>query len=380
LSSIVAEALSPQQIEALSKMLLSAFKQPALNDLIFYATGDRLLVDYGDPNLPYGKQMRLIVEHLEETGTRCLVLAKAKKERPNRQDFLDFVDLLCPTPPPVGGEAPTPAISIQRAGAAPPGEVPPSAAAPGFERNIRKHIKDFDAVKWLRQMQGVTERVCRIEIDGQAAGTGFLVGPEAVLTNYHVTEGFDAQRIACRFDYYETEDGVSNGTVTPLHADGIVDSSPYSPAEAQAHANGPPPATNDELDYALLRLSVPRGEEMLGARRRKWLALPDTMPPLPKGAPILIMQHPKGAPMKLALDTDAVLEAPAGLNARIRYATNTEEGSSGSPVFTLTWSLAALHHYGDPDWSREPEFNQGVPIDLIKRRIKARDKGKFLGE
>ena len=50
--------------------------------------------------------------------------------------------------------------------------------------------------------------------------------------------------------------------------------------------------------------------------------------------------------MKLALDTKAVI----GLNGngtRLRYRTNTEPGASGSPVFTVDWSIVALHHYGD---------------------------------
>ena len=71
--------------------------------------------------------------------------------------------------------------------------------------------------------------------------------------------------------------------------------------------------------------------------------------------------------MKLALDTQAVI----GLNGngtRIRYRTNTDPGSSGSPVFTMDWDIVALHHYGDPNW-RNALFNQGVPIELIRHRI-----------
>ena len=68
------------------------------------------------------------------------------------------------------------------------------------------------------------------------------------------------------------------------------------------------------------------------------------------------------------LDTKAVLKTPELGALRIRYATNTEGGSSGSPVFTLEWGLAALHHYGDPVYAH-PKWNQGVPIDLIRARI-----------
>jgi V8-like Glu-specific endopeptidase len=31
----------------------------------------------------------------------------------------------------------------------------------------------------------------------------------------------------------------------------------------------------------------------------------------------------------------------------VRYAVNTEPGTSGSPVFDKDWRLVALHHLGD---------------------------------
>ena len=54
------------------------------------------------------------------------------------------------------------------------------------------------------------------------------------------------------------------------------------------------------------------------------------------------------------------------LHLRIRYAASTMNGSSGSPVFASDLTLVALHHAGDPNWSRTAEYNQGVPIGLIK--------------
>ena len=123
----------------------------------------------------------------------------------------------------------------------------------------------------------------------------------------------------------------------------------------------------DELDYALLRLASRVGEQQVEGAARGWIALPNSVLPLPADAPILIVQHPEGTPMKLALDTQAVV-GPNGNGTRIRYRTNTEPGSSGSPVFTMDWDIVALHHCGDPKWQK-PLFNQGVPIELIRRRL-----------
>ena len=81
--------------------------------------------------------------------------------------------------------------------------------------------------------------------------------------------------------------------------------------------------------------------------------------------------------MKLAIDTQSVI----GVNAngtRVRYKTNTEGGSSGSPVFDMLWNLSALHHYGDPSYS-SPTYNQGVvPLHLMRLKIEAAGFGDLL--
>ena len=64
---------------------------------------------------------------------------------------------------------------------------------------------------------------------------------------------------------------------------------------------------------------------------------------------------------------------------RVRYATNTEAGSSGSPVFDLDWNLVALHHLGDPAYDHPPAYNQGVPIDKIRERLTKAGKASALG-
>jgi V8-like Glu-specific endopeptidase len=92
----------------------------------------------------------------------------------------------------------------------------------------------------------------------------------------------------------------------------------------------------------------------------------------------MIAQHPAGDPLKLAVDTDSVIGVNAG-GTRVRYATNTDPGASGSPVFDLAWKLVALHHLGDPAYDHPPAYNQGVPIHLIRRRIEAQGKASALG-
>jgi Trypsin-like peptidase domain len=205
----------------------------------------------------------------------------------------------------------------------------------------------------------VERQVCGIELGGGAIGTGFLVGPDAVLTNWQVfniakRSGRTGQ-LACRFNDRPNAIGV--------HAGGCLDSRPLGGGE-KLNAEMPLP-TPDELDYALLRLASRAGDEQVDGKYRGWIALPSAVAPLQFNAAILIVQQPLNTPMKLALDTQAVI----GLNGngtRLRYCTHTELGSSGSPVFTMDWDIVALHHFAYHEPAR---FSQGVPIQLIRQRI-----------
>lgn len=81
-------------------------------------------------------------------------------------------------------------------------------------------------------------------------GTGFLLGPSAVLTNYHVIELVQQQLVSpanviLRFDYKQLADGVTvnAGTEYRLAADWLIDYSRYSPVDWQGGEPQP-----DELD------------------------------------------------------------------------------------------------------------------------------------
>jgi hypothetical protein len=271
-----------------------------------------------------------------------------------------------------------PAVSVQEAGAL-VGGAPARATAPAFEARVRPRLKAVDLGVWRQKLADIEGQVCRIEFDGDAAGTGFLIGPDLVLTNYHVLERpiagtLHSARVACRFDYKVLANGArSEGVVVPLREpDWHVDHSGYSKAEAENEPDRELPSA-DELDYALVRLANPIGREPLdrnavpGAPARGWIEIPEVQPALQKDMPLMIAQHPDGSPLKLALDMQSVISINDN-GTRVRYATNTEPGSSGSPCFDLDWSLVALHHLGDPTW-QEPKFNQGVPAGIIRKRL-----------
>jgi len=231
-----------------------------------------------------------------------------------------------------------------------------------------------------------------------------LLGPDVIMTNYHVMDAVveretrqakgetpwaRPQDVVCRFDFRRLADGktLSSGRECLLAAtDWLIDYSPPSPTDFETNPKSGEPDP-DQLDYALLRLADEVGLQAIGTKPegngppRRWIELPDKPHGLKPSTPLFIVQHPKGDPLKLAFDTDAVI----GLNGnqtRVIYRTNTEHGSSGSPCFNANLELVALHHAGDPDFSlaHKPAYNQGIPIAAILDLLTARGLNSTLGE
>lgn len=254
--------------------------------------------------------------------------------------------------------------------------MPPQLSAKGaLEKIIKKNNSFINVNEWREKLGQIEAQVCRIEItrnNTKEFGTGFLIAPNVVITNYHVIESVDLgeatpSNVILRFDYKQLADGkiINKGTEYHLVEENwLIDKSPYVKNQSP---------TPDELDYALLRVDGVPGEEQIGEKpdpnspQRGWIKLP-TEPYyefLPD-SPLLIVQHPNAQPLKLAFDTDAII----GINENgtiVKYKTNTEPGSSGSPCFDINWNLIALHHSGDPDWN--PTYNAGTPFSAICSRL-----------
>ena len=102
---------------------------------------------------------------------------------------------------------------------------------------LEKHVSSLpfvDIAQWRAKLGCVEMRVCRVET-ATGYGTGFLVGPKTVLTNFHVVEDVikglpEADHVVLRFDYKRATDGTTlhPGTEFRLAKDWLVDSSPYS--------------------------------------------------------------------------------------------------------------------------------------------------------
>jgi len=262
-----------------------------------------------------------------------------------------------------------------------------SSTEPGLvhEKIIRSTNSFLDVNEWRQKLGEIESQVCRIEINRQAVGTGFLIAPNVVITNCHVVKDIilnEEERtsegilrsastdIVLRFDFKKLANKIINhGTEYRLAPDWLIDKS--------SNVIGNRLPTPDELDYTLVRVEGIPGEEAIGKNAesssalRGWVKLPTKSYEFAPNTPLLIVQHPQAEPLKLAFDTDSIIGVSEN-GTTVTYRTNTEPGSSGSPCFDINWNLVALHHSGDPNWLN-PNYNAGTPLSAIRSRLEKQD-------
>jgi hypothetical protein len=356
------------QIEELHRALTAAFDRPGLDFLLrFYL--DVRLDRIVSPSQPYWTVVYELIQAAERAGWLTELIEAAYRAQPGH---------------------PLVARVFEQTGLAPQVDVMSSgepADSGGFAKVLR-HLPFTDITLWRERLLQVEGRVCRVEVGNGVMGTGFLVGPDVVLTCYSVLEPVIRQKkpdsaLQVRFDYRVLVNGqVQEGVVVPMAPNGVIDWSPYAPAESAGDWDKDLP-TKDELDYVLFRLARRVGEEPINpiapeGPRRGWIPVPLLPPPIVPHMPLLLAQHAQAGPLKLALDMDGVI----GVNAngtRVRYANITEAGSAGSPCFDFQWALIAVHHASDPAWDRPKKWSQGIPIAAIRDRLARLGKDDALG-
>src|SRR4029077_5262916 len=117
-----------------------------------------------------------------------------------------------------------------------------------------------------------------------------------------------ASRVVLRFDYEKGAAGVSvsDGTAFKL---AMAWRGPAGPSEAQeARPWQVLSSPKADLDFALLRLDRPAGDDLVDGGRRDFLKL--TARSFNPTDPILIIQHPNAAPLKLSFGAVEVLDPP----------------------------------------------------------------------
>lgn len=249
-----------------------------------------------------------------------------------------------------------------------------------LESILNARAPQIHPAQWRAQLGALEAQVCRLEVHANTAirplGTGFLIGAGLCMTSYHVVRDLHLGNIRpedlrMRFDYKWSASGneLFPGTFFRLAADWSAVSAPYGAFELGLDKTDELPSES-ELDFSVLRVDGDPGLQPLGgagepaAARRGWIG-PPSPAPLHAGDDILVLQHILGEPMRLAFGQVAQLNAN---KTRISHTVNTDKGSSGSPCFTISLELAAIHQAGafGREPSPAPAYNQAVPVHPIR--------------
>lgn len=178
-------------------------------------------------------------------------------------------------------------------------------------------------INWLEKALRASRAVCRVVCDNGELGTGFVTREGYLFTNQHVLKTADVARTARVEFNYEVD------------ASGAVKSRTTYSLDAATYVASPP----EQLDFARVKI-VDDPKNPLA----QWGFVEFDATALPAvGDAVTIVQHPKGQDKQIALNANDVL----GQRAQwVFYTTDTEPGSSGSPVFNQDWKVIALHHAG----------------------------------
>ncbi|OOO29035.1 hypothetical protein CO662_32255 [Rhizobium anhuiense] len=256
---------------------------------------------------------------------------------------------------------------------------------------------------------------CRIVVrDGarRTRGTGFLIGPRLVLTNWHVVRSLlepmsdeeaaaaglapaeswkaaagSAARLGVEFDF--TARAAQAGGVIRI---GVIENWLVAASSAEgsertgSEGAGDWPADGADFepydDFAVIEIAEPAGLE------RRFYDIVSEDPPMPRGNMVLL-HHPGEFSMRLSYGSfDLGLPAanllggvPAKTSARILHSANSIGGSSGAPCFNFDMMPVALHQAGvtyggnsdisDDNGDPVPSANVNIAIPLRRIRAKA---------
>ena len=210
---------------------------------------------------------------------------------------------------------------------------------------------DLFPISYLQMGTNSGNSICRIQIRDDkgsfiGSGTGFLVSDNVLMTNNHVIDSMrTALNSIAEFNYQDDVNFMPCPTCTfRLNPEQFF-------------------VTDEELDFTLVALKdnpssdkQPKdfGHLHLIAEEGKIL----------EGEYVSIIQHPNGRPKAVTIRENKVSSI---LDDFIHYLTDTEPGSSGSPVFNDQWIVVALHHSGVPDPNKKNAWiaNEGIRISSI---------------
>ena len=154
-------------------------------------------------------------------------------------------------------------------------------------------------------------------------GTAWMIARDVAITNHHVINARNSDQ------------GAASALDFEKQACGAVLQFDYNTAGATPTSIGVAKllAHDSSLDFALLSLNAGGPEPLRIAPSR--LSLDAT-----SWQPLNIIQHPLGGPKKIGIRSNIARTTDKDA---VRYFTDTDFGSSGSPVCDDSWQVVALH-------------------------------------
>ena len=192
---------------------------------------------------------------------------------------------------------------------------------------------DLVDLNFFDRGQRAARTVCRVILcddTGRQIGvaSGFMVSPRLMLTNHHVfPDRESANNCLAEFDY-------------ALDINGIERKGPTFLVRPQDFYE-----SSETLDFALVAIEArPRS----GTSRLSdfgYLRLNPTLGKINTGEFVSIIQHPSGLPKQVSLRENKLISIEPNF---LVYASDTAQGSSGSPLFNDSWQVVGLHSAGVP--------------------------------
>lgn len=204
--------------------------------------------------------------------------------------------------------------------------VSPDDDVVGAAERIINGNNEMVHVHFLSRALRASKTVARISLKDaagnvRAEGTGSMISPTLLLTNWHVFKTPDmAARGVAEFGYELDFTGLEQQVELRT-----------TPDPTRFYASDP------QLDVAVVALV---DAPAVGAN-----PLTDAEDAITVGSFVNVIQHPEGQRKQIALRENRVLERHADL---LWYAADTMPGSSGAPVFNDQFVLVALHRKSIP--------------------------------